>query len=96
MTRQEHLLTILAEECNEVAHRVAKALRFGLHDVPPGETLTNEELINLELAHITAAAGLLMGEGVNVGRFDGEAVMKKRAAVEKWLLHAENQGTLTV
>ena len=29
MTREEHLLTIVAEECAEVAQRATKALRFG-------------------------------------------------------------------
>lgn len=28
MTRAEHLLTILEEECIEVAQRISKALRF--------------------------------------------------------------------
>ena len=32
MTREEHLLTIVAEECAEVAQRATKALRFGLTD----------------------------------------------------------------
>jgi hypothetical protein len=31
MTRKEHLLVIAMEECNEVAQRLSKALRFSLH-----------------------------------------------------------------
>ena len=35
MNREEHLLTILSEECAEVIKDVSKALRFGLDDYPP-------------------------------------------------------------
>lgn len=37
MNRTEYLLVQAASECNEVAHRITKALHFGLHEVQPGQ-----------------------------------------------------------
>lgn len=48
MTRDEHLLTILAEECAEVAQRCSKALRFGIDEVQPGQGLDNRRRIEKE------------------------------------------------
>lgn len=41
MNTTEHLLTIVSKECNEVAQRVSKALRFGLREVEPGQEQNN-------------------------------------------------------
>lgn len=49
MTFNEHLLIILGEECNEVAQRVSKALRFGLDEIQSGQPLNNAERIQQEL-----------------------------------------------
>lgn len=59
MTRTEHLLTILAEECQEVAQRVSKALRFGLTEVQPGQSLTNAERVVYELNDLLAVWRML-------------------------------------
>ena len=96
MTRQEHLLIILAEECAEVAHRCSKALRFGLGDVAPGQPYANHELIRHELCHVAAVLGLLAESGAVSARYDVVTIMEKRAAIEKWLEHSKRQGTLTV
>jgi len=45
MNRSDHLLTILIEECAEVAQAASKALRFGAKNVGPKSTLTNAEII---------------------------------------------------
>jgi hypothetical protein len=39
MTREQHLLTILAEECGEVVQRASKAIRFGLDESQPGQLM---------------------------------------------------------
>lgn len=46
------LLTILAEECAEVAQRCTKALRFGTSEVQPGQPLTNMQRIEQEVGDI--------------------------------------------
>jgi hypothetical protein len=42
MNYREMLLTLLIEECAEVSQRATKIQRFGLLEVQPGQTLTNE------------------------------------------------------
>jgi len=95
MTRREHLLVILAEECAEVSHRVAKVLRFGLDDVAPGQTLMNAEQLSLELAHVIAMVQMLSADGAIISPRHAD-VMAKKQAVQEWLLHSAKQGTLTV
>lgn len=98
MTRQEHLLTILAEECAEVAQRVSKALRFSLTEIQPGQPLTNAERIVEELNHMSAMyemledAGILKEDPLNSYFFQKQA---KKQKVEKFLELSKAQGTLT-
>lgn len=55
MTTQEHLLTIVAEECNEVAHRASKAIRFTLSEIQPGQELNNADRIMEEFYDLMAS-----------------------------------------
>lgn len=63
MTEQEHLLTILAEECNEVAQRASKALRFGLFEVQSGQYFSNAERVFRELRDVEAVEEMLQEIG---------------------------------
>lgn len=94
MNRREHLLTILAEECAEVAQRISKALRFGLEEVQPGQELTNAERISQELSDLHAVAEMLCEEGVELLTWPYEALDAKQAKVERFLLHSADNGTL--
>lgn len=95
MTRTEHLLTILAEECAEVAQRVSKALRFGLGEVQPGQTYTNAERVVHELCDLNAAIIMAMGDGVLPTLPDEEEYARlnaKREKVEKFLAFSAGRG----
>jgi NTP pyrophosphatase (non-canonical NTP hydrolase) len=95
MNRQEHLLTILAEECAEVAQRASKALRFGLGEVQPGQSLTNAERIVGELTDLFSVVSMLVDEEhINLCG-SAAAEQAKRAKVEKFLQLSEQLGTLT-
>ncbi len=97
MTRTEHLLTILAEECAEVAHRVSKALRFGPNEIQPGQPLTNAERINAELVDLMAVLEMLHDTKVLPSLRDSkmphiEATRAKKAKVEKFLVFSAGRG----
>ena len=93
MTKLEHLLVIAAEECAEIQHAIAKALRFGLDDTGPEAENTNKEQIHKEFNDLLGVVRLLKGEGLGV-HADGTLVQAKIDKVEQYLLYSRQQGTL--
>ncbi len=90
MTREEHLLVILSEECAEVAREVSKALRFGMSETMLGQPLTNKERISAELQDLWAAVEML-----NLQTVDREAIERKKEKVNKFMRYAEEEcGTI--
>jgi NTP pyrophosphatase (non-canonical NTP hydrolase) len=94
MTRTEHLLTILAEECAEVAHRASKALRFGLEEVQEGQDLTNAERIKEELDDLSAIINMLGEEGALNITPNTLAILRKCQKVRHYLEYSKQCGTL--
>ncbi len=100
MTRTEHLLTMLAEECAEVAQRASKAVRFGPNEIQPGQGGTNAVCIHLEFADLLAVYEMLHEDAVIFARGftpDGhmrELMGAKKAKVEKYLAYSAECGTL--
>jgi len=95
MTRTEHLLVILAEECGEVAQRAAKALRFSLEQIEPGQTLTNADRISREIADLWAVIEMLDDTGaLRMPVNSRELVAKKRARIEEYFKLSRELGTL--
>lgn len=93
MTREQHLLLILSEECAEVTHRVSKALRFGLSEIEPGQELTNAQRISQEVADLSGMIGMLRDAGVIPEVSIGD-VNNKVEKVEKFLRYSQECGTL--
>jgi hypothetical protein len=94
MNRKEHLLIIAAEECNEVAQRLSKALRFGLSEIEPGQQLSNSYRIKQELNDLIAVLQMIEIEtGVD---FSVEPVLltEKQHKVHHFLKYAQQCGTL--
>lgn len=95
MTREEHLLVILAEECNELAKESAKALRFGLNNGEPGKNITNRERITIEFNDLFSVVKMCVDEGIlNLDIIDIEQIDDKRIKVEKYLEYSKNIGKL--
>lgn len=94
MNRIEHLLSILGEECNEVAQRVSKALRFGLKESQAGQDLDNAQRIRKELDHLLVAVEMLCEEGALSAYVDPNEMDRKRTAVEHYLKYSMECGTL--
>ena len=94
MTRQEHLLVCLSEECNEVIHAISKTLRFGLNEIWPKLDQTNIERVKAELNDVMALMTMLDDEGFDL--LPTEVSMeKKREKVEKYIEYAKRLGTIT-
>ena len=93
MNRQEHLLVIAAEECAEIQHAIAKALRFGLEATGPEAENTNAQQIHKEFNDLLAILRMLRGTGVSIFA-DGDLVQAKITRVEHYLLHSKHRGTL--
>ncbi len=91
MTTQEHLLSIAAEECSEVAQRASKALRFGLDEIQPGQPLTNAERIMEEFDDLRAVIGMLQDRALlpcSVAR----RIEEKKTKVQKFLAYSGECG----
>lgn len=88
MNTTEHLLTILGEECAEVAQRASKAARFGLTEIQPGQAETNVRRLEHELGDLVAVADML---GLRIKKYDKVA---KTVKVRKYMKYARARGTL--
>ena len=103
MNRQEHLLTILGEECSELHQEICKALRFGINeqrDLPTNNAQRmfkefNDLLAMVDMVNestIETSKGILYSKGV---MYRGEDLIKtKKEKVEKYLLYSKECGTL--
>lgn len=93
MTRTEHLLWILAEECAEVAQRASKAARFGLGEVQPEQAWNNAHRLVQEYADLAGVLTMLQEEGA-LPPIPSAQLQAKREKVEKFLRYSAECGTL--
>lgn len=88
MNKIEYLLTVLTEECAEVAQRACKAARFGLSEIQPGQEEDNVRRLERELADLMATADLL---GLRVREEDKVAKIEK---LKKFMEYSRQIGRL--
>lgn len=93
MNRKEHLLSIVAEECGEVAQRATKAMRFGLKEIQPGHTQTNAVRLMGEFADLIGVIEMLQAEGHLPPVPEGGPEAKKKQ-VEHYLKYSKSLGLL--
>lgn len=95
MNRLDHLLTIAAEECAEIAQRLSKALRFGLAEVQPGQSECNADRIEHEYNDLIAVLRMIEREAnVDLTTVYGSAVRAKQRKVEEFLELSKQEGRL--
>ena len=94
MNREEHLLTVLMEECSEVQKDICKSLRFGLSDAYKENKPLNRENITTELTDLIAVAQMLVEEGFIDDFMSKEEINNKKLKVEKFLKYSESVGKL--
>ena len=92
MTREEHLINNITEECLEVAQRASKALRFGMEEIQPGQLLTNRERLIDEFNDLVA---VLEMAGLPLQVVNGHKIEMKIKKVERYLAYAKECGTLS-
>ena len=93
MNRQEHLLVILMEECNELSQEVSKALRFGVHEQRDLPT-SNIERMNMEFNDLLGVLALLKSEEILITS-DAKRIANKITKIEHYLEYSKECGTLT-
>lgn len=88
LTRNQYLLLKLEEELIEAAHRVSKAIRFGLDEVQDGQIQTNAQRIEDELTDALTMVEMLDGK-LHL-RLDGG--YSRRSKVEDWYQYSVHRG----
>lgn len=91
MTREQHLLQKLSEECAEVSQRCSKAIIFGKDEIQPGQDLNNNERLVNELEDLLGVARMLRGENV-IGVPDERNIAAKASRVEHYMLLSKERG----
>ena len=94
MNKQEHILTVLAEECNELAQACSKALRFGLHNTKTGKTVNNRKKISREFNDIYAMVKLLRKNKAIPYSISEKRVANKMIRFEENLELSERKGNV--
>ena len=94
-TKLEYLLECLAEECNEVAQRKSKLIRFGLTEKEPGQDLNNTERLKQEFLDLLAVYNMIEDEENTFKFRDVElsaAINKKKEKINKYYEYSKSLG----
>lgn len=83
--RQREILICMMEEAAEVQQRAAKALRFGLDEVQPGQPLTNAERLAQEVGDMGTLVAVACEEGVICDADVFQAQIAKRAKLQVYM-----------
>jgi NTP pyrophosphatase (non-canonical NTP hydrolase) len=96
MTKTEHLLTCLIEECAEVQKEATKALRFGLDDKWGGEKTTVEKLSHEMYDLLAVYEMLVTGRVIPAisSQEVAEKIVAKHKRVLKYMDYARERGTI--
>jgi NTP pyrophosphatase (non-canonical NTP hydrolase) len=97
MTEDQLIILQLGEECNEVAHRVSKYIRFGADDVQEGHTENNRERLQQEFTDLMAVFEMAHERGL-LDRYTPAwrpAVDAKKEKVRQCLAYSRKKGVLT-
>jgi len=107
VNRQEHLLTILGEECSELHQEICKALRFGIYEQRDLSTSNSQRIFKefndlmamVEMVNESAVSTSFESASVTLGERglmyrNEEFIKAKKEKVEKYLLYSKECGTL--
>jgi len=93
MNKQDHLLTIVAEECSEVQKLCCEALRFGIDGFNLSINESNEVGLLREINGLVASIEMLFNRSIE-NIVDDNSILNKMEKVERWLKYSELKGRL--
>lgn len=93
MTKEEHLLVCLAEECAEIQKEVSKALRFGLENSHPKYPGTPRERIEYEMNDLLGVIEFLAENGLHFAQYPNR-IEAKKLKLQKYIQYAEEKETI--
>lgn len=97
MNKEQMLLTLLSEECAEVAQLASKSIRFGLDSYEPLTGVSNIDGLHNELIDIIAVVQYLNYEynfNFDFDNIDWKAVAAKKERIDKYMKYSVNLGRL--
>lgn len=95
MNKEQMLLTLLSEECAEVAQLASKSIRFGLDSCDPVTYKTNIYALHQELIDIIAVVQYLnyeYGFDFDFDNIDWKAVAEKKERIDKYMKYSSDLG----
>lgn len=96
MNKEQMMLLKLVEECQEVSHKAAKAIKFGLLEKQPDQDKDNRQRLQEELIDLAVVVDLLIEMGIIDEDFmqDSERAKQVRAKIEKYNEYSASLGIL--
>lgn len=97
LTKEQYLLTVLMEECAEVAQRASKAIRFGVSERQPGQPFDNGKRLVDEVVDLYETFDQLLELGTITmpGTYDLEIMRaSRREKVSRYLERAQREGVV--
>lgn len=89
IAREAEILTILIDEAADVIQRATKLLRFGRHEIQPGQPLTNHQRLSEEIGQLQH----MIEEAAYLGLLDADSIAnggaEKAATLPRYLQSAE-------
>lgn len=93
MNTTTYLAIYVIEECAEVIVRVCKALRFGWHEVQPGQELDNKQRFSYEFCDLWSVLEMLR-ERVDLPNGGPEMIDAKKKKVAQFMGYSRTLGIL--
>lgn len=91
MIREQLLLVLAMEECDELSQRLSKAIRFGLDEIQKDQELNNSDRILYEFNDLLATIELIYDCTIRE-LIDDAAIVGKKVKIERYLEYSKQLG----
>ena len=94
LSKEEHLLMKLSEECIELSKELHKAALYGMEDMNPTTGIKNIVTIKQEFIDMMALVEELREEGIINLTADSNGIGTKQEKLHFWMEYARSKGKL--